>query len=181
MPRTEPPAATVARDPHWSAKMDRLRQRKPLEAYVTITLDDQAKTAASKAEMDLAAARARVERQNGKADEKHPEVVKARKAAEAAQGHLTDSTIKLGFRSLPRDVYESLMADHPPAPDQEAKGEVFNLDTFPAALVAACSIDGMPLEDAQELLNNWNQSEAAALFQAAQYVNTMSRLELGKG
>jgi hypothetical protein len=181
MPKTAPPAAAVAKDPHWSAKMERLRTRKPIEAYVTVTLDDEAKSKAARADIELASARAQAERDSGKDDEKHPAVVKAKKAADAAKEHLEDCTLKLGFRSLPRDVYEALIADHPPTDAQEAKGEVFNVDTFPAALISACSIDGMPLEDAQELLNSWNQSEAASLFQAAQWVNTMSRLELGKG
>lgn len=176
-----PPAAAVAKDPHWAAKMQRLRERKPLESYVTIITDDEAKTAAVRAEAELAVARAGAEQNSGKDSEKDPNVKAAKARADEAKQRLEDATIRLGFRALPRDVYENLLAEHPATKEMEEKGEFYNVDTFPAALLAACSVDGMTLEDAQELLSTWNQSEAVSLFQAAQWVNTMSRLELGKG
>jgi hypothetical protein len=184
MPKTitGPPPAAVARDAHWSAKMDALRARKPIEASVTVPLDPEAKTDLDKAEMELALARGRAEHESGKdAPDSHPLVAKAAKVVAAAQERVEASTITLGFRGLPRDVYEKLMADHPPTADQEAKGEIYNVDTFPPALISACSVDGMPLADAEELVRGWNQAEVAALFHAAIYVNTTSRVDLGKG
>jgi hypothetical protein len=181
MPKVEAaPAAAVARDPHWSQKMARLRAREPIRATVTVVLEEDLKGEVARADMELTAARARAERDSG-TDAPTEAVTELEAKVAQLRARLEDNTIKLTFQGLPRDVYEALMADHPPTPDQEGKGEVWNTDTFPPALVAACSVDGMSLEDAQELMRGWNQSEAASLFQAASFVNTMSRVELGKG
>ncbi|WP_330340166.1 hypothetical protein [Streptomyces sp. NBC_00557] len=87
----------------------------------------------------------------------------------------------LTFRALPRPVLEELISEHPPTEQQAEEGAIFNPDTFPAALVAAASVDGMSREEAEELLNGWSAPDANALWDAAWQVQQESRVELGKG
>ncbi|CAM5626548.1 hypothetical protein SAURM35S_07358 [Streptomyces aurantiogriseus] len=72
----------------------------------------------------------------------------------------------------------------PPTDEQAADGAAFNPDTFPAALIAASSTDGMTEAEARELLDAWSAPDANALWETAWEVQQEARTgqaDLGKG
>ncbi|MEU9238585.1 hypothetical protein [Streptomyces sp. NPDC048385] len=197
---SEPPAAAVARDAHWSAKMARLKARKLPERSLRLCDDDEAKKNATDAALELAKARTvargqSIEQGVSEADREEwtvsqPEVVAAQLRLDAAEQVLEDATIVLTFRALPRPAWEQLLRDHPPTEAQADQGMEYNVETYPAALIAACHIErdesggevpGMSEQEAQELLDAWPDSEAKALFTCALLVNQTLRADLGKG
>lgn len=75
--------------------------------------------------------------------------------------------VKLVFEALSATQLDKLQAAHPPTDEQRRTGAVFNKNTFPAALVAACSVDPeISYEDAQEIFTSdaWSTGELNALF-----------------
>ncbi|WP_324787022.1 hypothetical protein [Streptomyces sp. H51] len=198
--KAQPPAAAVAKDSHWAAKMARLRARKLPERTMSICDDEAAKTAVTDAAMGLARARAEALddcAKQGVAEDvrdafvaANPQVVAADAALARAQETLTEATTTLTFRALPRPVWEQLLRDHPPTEAQADRGMEYNVDTFPAALISAChverdeagaEVEGMSAEDAQELLDTWDDPDAKALFTTPLLVNQTLRADLGKG
>jgi len=196
----EPSAGAVAKDAHWSAKMARLRARKLSERTLSICDDQDAKTAVTNAAMALAKARAAAmaecaeqgipEDQRDAWVASNPQVLAADAALNGAQEALAEATLTLTFRALPRPVWEQVLRDHAPSEAQADQGMEYNVETFPAALIAAChverdaggvEVEGMSEADAQELLDTWADAEAKALFTAALLVNQTLRADLGKG
>ncbi|MEW2528407.1 hypothetical protein [Streptomyces sp. NPDC047071] len=173
------PSATAA-EGAWSAKMERLRRRARPQNRLRICDDAELRQRYDEAEQ--AARRARFVAEANPGDE-----LAARQAADAdaARDHalaaLDAASEFLTFRALPRPVLEELISEHPPTERQAEEGAIFNADTFPAALVAAASVDGMSREEAEELLNGWSAPDANALWDAAWQVQQESRVELGKG
>lgn len=170
---TEPSLAESAVSGSWQAKMQRLQSRPPLERKLKVLDDDDLKNRIAKARRDVERHKAR--------DPEGDEVAGAQAELDRLEAEAAERTIVLTFRGLPRKAYEQLIVDHPPTKDQKAKGMEYNVDTFAPALVSACSVDGMPVEDARMLLEEWNQTEAGMLFGAALAVNQEQRLEVGLG
>ncbi|MFJ9617833.1 hypothetical protein [Streptomyces noursei] len=163
----------------WAAKMARLRQRPRPQNRLRICDDDQLRQQAEAAEQ--AAHRARLLSEAAPDDPASAQrAADTEAAAEAARTALDDASEFLTFRALAREVLEDLIAGHPPTEAQAAEGAVFNPDTFPAALVAAASFDGMSEEEAAELLTTWSAPDANMLWEAAWQVQQKSRVELGK-
>ncbi|MGW4138876.1 hypothetical protein ACWELV_19145 [Streptomyces mirabilis] len=200
MTTVEPPAAAVARDAHWAAKMNRLRARKLPERTLSICDDEDAKTAVTDAALALAKARATAlaecAEQGIREDQRdawvasNPHVLTADAALNGSQDALAAVTLTLTFRALPRPVWEQLLREHAPSEAQADQGMEYNVETFPAALISACHVerddagevvDGMSVADAQELLDTWADAEAKALFTAALLINQTIRADLGKG
>ncbi|MFJ1529719.1 hypothetical protein ACIOFV_15040 [Streptomyces mirabilis] len=200
MTTVEPPAAAVAKDAHWAAKMNRLRARKLPERTLSICDDEDAKTAVTDAALALAKARATAltecagqgirEDQRDAWVASNPHVLAADATLTDAQDSLDAVTLTLTFRALPRPVWEQLLREHAPTEAQADQGMEYNVETFPAALVSAChverdeageAVDGMNVADAQELLDTWADAEAKALFTAALLINQTLRADLGKG
>ncbi|MFF3516120.1 hypothetical protein [Streptomyces sp. NPDC002573] len=200
MTTVNPPAAAVAKDAHWAAKMARLRARKLPERSLSICDDDSVKTAVTDAALELAKARATAmtecAEQGIREDQRdawvasNPQVLAADTALSDAQDALDAATLKLTFRALPRPVWEQLLREHAPTEAQADQGMEYNVETFPAALVSAChverdetgeTVDGMSVADAQELLDTWADADAKALFTAALLINQTLRADLGKG
>ncbi|MET9833774.1 hypothetical protein ABZ078_31755 [Streptomyces sp. NPDC006385] len=173
------PSATSA-EGAWSAKMERLRRRARPQNRLRICDDAELRKRYEEAEQ--AARRARFVAEANPGDE-----LAARQATDAdaardqALQALDAASEFLTFRALPRPVLEELIAEHPPTEQQAEEGAIFNADTFPAALVAAASVDGMSREEAEELLNGWSAPDANALWDAAWQIQQESRVELGKG
>ncbi|MEH0535760.1 hypothetical protein ACKI1I_42650 [Streptomyces turgidiscabies] len=187
----EPPADAVARDPHWAAKMARLRARRLPERAVSFLDDQNLKQRVTDAALDMAKTRTsavgRASEMEVPADEREkwalaqPEVLAAQSALDEARQALVAGTLKLTFRALPRPAWEQLLREHAPTEEQADLGHEYNVETFPAALVSASSVDGMSEVEAQELLDSWSDADAKALFTAALLVNQTMRADLGKG
>ncbi|MGM9465377.1 hypothetical protein [Streptomyces murinus] len=196
----EPPAAAVARDAHWSAKMARLKARKLPERTLRVCDDDEAKKNSTEAALALAKARTDARAQSvvlgiAESDREDwivacPDVVAAQLRLDKTERAMEDATDVLTFRALPRPVWEQLLRDHPPTEAQADQGMEYNVETYPAALIAACHVErdetgvevsGMSEQEAQELLDAWSDAEAKALFTSALLANQTLRTDLGKG
>ncbi|WP_405682826.1 hypothetical protein [Streptomyces sp. NBC_01238] len=178
--KTAPPAAAVAKDAHWAATRERLRNRNRHTAALTICDDLDAKTALETARYALrriqAEAADRPEDQTVKGA-----VVTAEQEVATAQAAFNEAAIILRFQALPRLEFEALKKAHPATEEQAEDGHDLNVETLGPELIAAASVDGMTVDDAREYLDTWSEAEAAALFNAAWNVQETSRLDLGKG
>ncbi|MER5546492.1 hypothetical protein ACWDBP_35000 [Streptomyces sp. NPDC001233] len=181
-PAKRPPSPSAARqtaEGAWAAKMDRLRHRARPQNRLRICDDDHLRRRFEDAEQ--AAQRARFLAEANPDDEQVAEhAAQATTALEEARAALDDASDFLTFLALPRPVLEELISKHPPTEQQAAEGTVFNPDTFPAALIAAASFDGMTRDEADELLSTWPAADANLLWEAAWSVQQESRVDLGK-
>jgi hypothetical protein len=159
--------------------MERLRNRKPPERTLLVRLDDSAVEAARKARSDLHTAQVRA----NAAEEGDTGPALALEQAEQrlrdAETALAAATVELTFRGMPRDAYEQLIAECPPGEDQAAEGQTYDPELFAPALVSACSVDAMPVEDARELLTSLSQLEAGVLFETCIGLNETARMDYG--
>ena len=110
------------------------------------------------------------------------------KEAKAAQAELKSAqddydahTVTLTFQALERGQLEKLQAAHPAIEEDEALGRDFNFDTFAPALIAAASVDGMPVEYATQAMKTWSLADSTDLWNAAWSVQQRKRTDLGKG
>lgn len=151
----------------------RLRHKKPLTAVYRCALDPDVLAAHEAAVQVLAGARG------------DTAVKRAEKDLAAAKAALEECTVELHFEALPRDVFDRLLLTHEPAEDDRRKGAQYDTKTFPPALIAACSTDGLTEADALGIYNGtdetgapngWNGAESAAVFFTALGVNQRQSL-----
>lgn len=92
------------------------------------------------------------------------------------------NTVTLTFRALERGELKTLISEHPPLEEDEEEDSAaeFHLETFAPALIAAASVDGMPLEYAQHAMQTWALDDWKALWGAAWSVQQKRRSDLGK-
>ncbi|MFJ2780292.1 hypothetical protein [Kitasatospora sp. NPDC087315] len=187
MPKTttavpEPPADAVAADAHWTATLERLRNRKlattPLRLWDDIGLKQAfngIQERAAKAALMAAA---------------NPDSESHRIVADTAAAELANATVGadkvstvLTFRALPGETFTDLVKAHPPTPEQadQAPNSEWNAETFPPALIAAANVDGITEDQAIEFLATWGHADRLALFDAALTPQTERRADLGKG
>ena len=99
-----------------------------------------------------------------------------------------NATFDIVLQSIGRKRYEALMQEHKPTRQQNAEAQKetgedapYNVDTFPIALIAACSVEPvMTDEQVQQIWDEWNSAEVMDLFFAALEVTTARRQGLGK-
>ena len=175
----EPPPAALAADAHWAAKMERLRSRQLAETVFVICDDADVRTAYQRARRahDLAQDYVKAHPDDAAAASDAEKTAREFEEAKAAYDQVA---IPLTFRALPRKAFESLLKAHAPSETEADEGKQW-ADTFPAALIAAASVDGMSEQDARELVDLWSLAEANAMFNAAYSVQDTTRADLGKG
>lgn len=100
---------------------------------------------------------------------------------EQAEQAYTAITVVLTFQALERKQLEKLRAQHPATEEDEEVGRDFHFDTFAPALISASSVDGMPLEYAQQAMETWSLGDAEDLWMAAWSIQQRKRSDLGKG
>lgn len=113
----------------------------------------------------------------------------ARERLEAARAAMAPFAEVMEATTLPPHEYDALVDEHPPTDEQRARGATFNLDTFPAALLAACLQQDrepvMPAEDWQAWAKTPGavaSGELTALFNICVQVNDRSpSVHVGKG
>ncbi|TXS68935.1 hypothetical protein [Streptomyces sp. sk2.1] len=175
-----PPTSAIAKDAHWAATQERLRNRTRATATLTICDNLEARKA-------LDVARYALRRIEGEAadrpdDQAVKDAVAAAKAdVDTAQAAFDETSIVLTFRALPRLEFEALKKAHPATEEQAEDGHDLNVETLGPELIAAASVDGMPVEAAREYLDTWSEAEAAELFNVAWGVQQTTRMDLGKG
>lgn len=78
--------------------------------------------------------------------------------------------VRLKFQALSAKQYDDLLAAHPPGKKGLAEGQIYNAETFPPALISACSlIPKLNVEQADELYNHpdWSSGETNTLLYEA--------------
>jgi hypothetical protein len=209
----------------WAAKLAKITSRPPIERTYTLRDEDLDGEAEAKlAELGDAEALARKEARaehDGAFDDDpkayaaaveksvkvNPAVVRAKTAHAKAEKAARAADIKLPLRSIGAKAWSDLLLMHPPTEAQEKLGHEYNLDRFPPALIAACSLDPMTVEDAARIIGGeaqvpenpdlepddpdyrlvWRafpgalpQGEASLLFGLATGINQGARATMGK-
>ncbi|MGH3010180.1 MAG: hypothetical protein ACRDLM_12350, partial [Gaiellaceae bacterium] len=91
---------------------------------------------------------------------------------EATREEMREHSHVFKFRAVAPKAWSDLLALHPPRKDNDADG-LFNLQTFPSAVIAACAIEPeMTAEQLDRLAAVLNQGQYDDLFMAAWRVNT---------
>lgn len=178
--KPEPPAAAVAADAHWSATRERLRNRQRPIASLIICDDPDVKKALDEARFLVRSLTASAESDPDDAEVKR-ELSAAQTKLEQAQAAFDDVAIVLRFQALRRPDWEDLKKEHPPTEEQAEDNLVVNVETLGPQLVAACSMDGITVDDAKYFLTEWSEGEASSLFNAAWNVQSGARMDVGKG
>lgn len=176
----EPPAAAVAADAHWTATRDKLRNRQRPTASLIICDDPDLKKALDEAKWTVRRITTSLDAEPQDADLK-ADLTTAQKSLEKAQAAFDQVAIVLRFQALRRPDWEDLKREHPPTEEQAEDNLVVNIDTLGPHLIAASSLDGVTVEDAQYYLDEWSEGEAAALFQTAWNIQSGARMDVGKG
>lgn len=149
----------------WAAKLDRLRNRKPLERVVTFH-DEEAAEAAEQAREHLTRTERRVRsevRANRRDSEEgvddleqevsaHADVIAARAALVAAEQEQEAAAVAVRVRGLGSDIYVDLQAQYPPTAEQAKQGQEYDVSRFAPALVSACSVDDISVKQAAHLI-----------------------------
>jgi predicted lipid-binding transport protein (Tim44 family) len=176
----QPPAQAVAQDAHWAAKLERLRSRTRPTAHVTICDDPTVKQELAQARQALTRAQAIAE-----ADTKDKGAQAALSAAqerlEAAQAAYDAEAITLTFQALDKDALQKLLAEHPPTEEQAEEGYDYNSETLNPVLIAASSVEGISVEDAELFLSTWSKGEADTLTAVVTNIQRDIRMDVGKG
>jgi hypothetical protein len=93
--------------------------------------------------------------------------------------------VEVHLRALPPDEWESLVVEHPPTPDELARGAQWHVPTFrPALLAASEAAAGHPATDWERLAKEGEitAGELASLFESSIMLNVrMLSDAVGKG
>lgn len=109
------------------------------------------------------------------------QVVDAAAELHAATEEKDAHTVVLTFQALSRERLEEILAEHPATEEDEEAGRDFHHDSFAPVLISESSVDGMPLEYAQNALRTWSLTDSEDLWLAAWTVQRRKRTDLGKG
>lgn len=177
--------STTSPDAQWAKLAKRLDSLKPAVARFTICDDTELTSRLTKAKLAVEAAETDLDHlspedaPNKAAFELRAE--RARAALVEAQTAFDKAAVVLRFQALPRQELEALQNAHPASEKEEEAGEDYAMDTFAPALIAAASMDGMPVDYAKQCLDTWSAADAQALWRAAWGIQHATRTDLGKG
>ncbi|MFD4912857.1 hypothetical protein ACFWNR_06495 [Streptomyces virginiae] len=91
------------------------------------------------------------------------------KQVSAARDKVRASETEFRFEALGNKAWSDLHAEHP----SSVKGQAWDPETFPPALIAACAVDPvMTVEQVRELFEVLNAGQCDQLFQGAYDANT---------
>ncbi|MFD9249510.1 HlyD family secretion protein [Streptomyces bottropensis] len=170
--------------PAWDDLQRKLDGLKPAIATLTICDDHDLRTRLGQAKAELADAEARLkaldaEAADTTAAERRTDRVRTELAA--AQAAYDERAVTLRFKAIPRKQLAALERAHPANEEEEAEGEEFHMDDFGPAVIAAASMDGMPLEYAAKCMREWSAADSRDLWSAAYGIQHRNRSDLGKG
>lgn len=170
--------------PAWDELQRRLDSLKPATSTFTICDDEKLRVRLGQAKAELANAEARLKAAGDESADTTAEehrVERARTELAAAQAAHDERAVTLRFRAIPRKQLVALEREHPANEEEEANGEEFHMDDFAPAVIAAASLDGMPLEYAVTCMTEWSAGDSRDLFSAAYGIQHRGRSDLGKG
>ena len=144
---------------------DILAMKKPVTKTITVQLDGELAEEITELVEELRLAERSDGREN-KLDRAPAIKLKLENLRVKAQA----TSVSFTFQSIGRVEYDALLELHKPTPQQIKEKMQFNIDTFPAALVAAsCTEPKMEFNIAQAMFDSsdWNSAELQELFLAA--------------
>lgn len=173
------------------ATMDHLKKRTPPSVSTVIYTDD-----------DAAARVIDLERKLGAANTVGNDVLAVELEASLAEAleERDASAVMMVFRSIGRKKYNKLVDAHPPTPEQITEFQehslvpdptnpdgpkiktsevpAYNPETFPLALIHATLIEPRipDIDDLEEIVDGWNETEFLQLWMAAMTVCSASRV-----
>lgn len=151
-----------------------LRLKKPNEKEVEILLNPVHKEGI-KLKEDEVERLTRLER-SGRKDLSQKAAAQAQDELDALLDAARADSVTFLFRDIGKKKLDNLIAAHPPTDEQKQlwKDEGnpgvlgYNLETFPAALIAACAVDPvLTEEEAQVICDEWGGGDIEALFYGA--------------
>jgi len=86
-----------------------------------------------------------------------------------------DAEVTILFKTVGSRQYDDLVADHKPTKEQTKENYQWNPETFPAALISACSVEPeITHEEAEQLWNSpdWSRGELMDVFMALIKLNS---------
>lgn len=92
-----------------------------------------------------------------------------KKRTQVIKVEVNGEQVELLFEAISYKDLDALQAKHPPTQQQRVEGAAFNRNTFPPALVAACSVEPKITEsDARDIWSSddWSTGELNTLFNA---------------
>jgi len=138
---------------------------KPREAVVRLCVDGQLAAEADRLAVELAALKDKPGMSLADGEERARIQSELDEVAEL----MRMAEVEFRFRALPRKERSDLIAAHPKRPGED---EEWNLETFPAALVAACAIEPvMSGAEVDQLFDVLNEDGCARLFNGAWRAN----------
>lgn len=152
---------------------DALAKKRQRETFYDLEVADP-----TEAKEQFEAARAALRLAKLRAGDGSPEAADAQAAVDEAREAWMACTYRVRFRNLEPDVYEALVAAHPPTKEQEAKGEQWNRATFAPALLSACAVDSDLSEEdwaAEFKSGRWPVADRDAAFLQALAANLEPR------
>lgn len=177
-------------DDQWAAKVAAATSRPAPEDYVTLH-SPAAQRATVAASLEEGAVRRRVlaklQEQKLSGDglvdavDDDPEVRAAAEKHAAAKQAEIDAEITFHLRGLPPKAYDDLQLQHPATDEQERRGMLWNESTFFPALLSACSVRPLTVEQATAILEAGNAGDKASFMMTLRRLNEHGHLSLGKG
>lgn len=167
-----------------------LARKRPNTAECPIAMDPDAVEAYARAKAAVDVARAVVD--ESPTSTARAALAEAQEDLEAAEVAARAATQVFTFRGLSEPEWSALIGEHGPTKDQITQARKdqkipppWNDDTFPQALIAACSVDPeLSAEDVERMRKSekLNGAEMQALFVAAHDASRTRRVaQLGKG
>jgi hypothetical protein len=174
---------------------DALERKRPLVKILSIPLDEEGEEAGEQyaaCEAKLMEVRRQLERWPSDTTLREKER-ECEDELDAIRDELEGHTFDITFRALPGDELDALIEEHPPTKEQRTKWRKdnagnplaspprHNSDTFPPALVAACS--DLSEEDVKEVWHGdrFSMAERDSMYFTALQVNQTARIvDLGK-
>lgn len=86
-----------------------------------------------------------------------------------------DQKVSILFKAIGSKAYDDLLAGHPPSAKDKEDGGVWNADTFPPALIAACSVEPKIDEESAVAIwtsEDWSRGELMDMFMKVVSLNS---------
>ncbi len=86
-----------------------------------------------------------------------------------------DQKVSILFRAIGSKAYDDLLGSHPPSKRDKEIGGVWNSDTFPPSLIAACAVEPEISEEAAKEIfasEDWSRGELMDMFMKVVTLNS---------
>jgi hypothetical protein len=150
------------------------RLKKPNEKKVPILLDSELGSAITEKHRELDKLKANSMRGNRSlADPTKKQIAALEEEIDQLEEQAEEVTVVFTFRDIGRKKYDDLVGAHKPSAEQKKEYKenggqgvlAYDPETFVPALISACASDPeIPLEEAEQIAEEWGEGDIEALF-----------------